>query len=253
MRNTQTADCATPRPQPSTVILPPITRAPQETMPNSQSANPTESDENSCPPARTRETTTFRTAVIPAPSPVIPAKAGIYQRPHVRDTQPAHRRHSRTRPRHSPAIHVIPAPSPVIPAKAGIHRRPHVPDMQTADCAAPRPQPSTVILPPIARAPQETMPNSPSAECDKMRQNATKCNENSCPPARAHARETTAFILSLGTDCPQAAWTCPTAVIPAPTHVIPAKAGIYCPRSAWTYRLESPSPSRHANRPNGTP
>ena len=37
----------------------------------------------------------------------------------------------------------------------------------------------------------------------------------------------------------------------APTHVIPAKAGIHRPQVDWTYRLESPSPSRHADKSNG--
>ncbi len=38
----------------------------------------------------------------------------------------------------------------------------------------------------------------------------------------------------------------------APTHVIPAKAGIHRPQADWTYRLESLSPSRHADKSNGT-
>ena len=37
----------------------------------------------------------------------------------------------------------------------------------------------------------------------------------------------------------------------APVYVIPAKAGIHRPQADWTYRLESPSPKRHANEGNG--
>lgn len=77
---------------------------------------------------------------------------------------------------------------------------------------------------PNRNAPQETATNSPSTEIDTMRQDATERNGNSCP----RAREATEFRFpSLGMDCTQVAAEC-------------------------TGRLDLPSPSHHANRPNGT-
>ena len=81
--------------------------------------------------------------------------------------------------------------------------------LPTASLRAPSRHPSSA---PNHCARQETMPNSRSAEFDTMQQDTTGRNENSCPRARAHAREATAFpFLSLGTDCAQGAadsWSC---------------------------------------------
>ena len=93
--------------------------------------------------------------------------------------------------------------------------------LPTASLRAPNLHPSSG---PNRGEPQETMPNSRSAKSDTTQQDAAGCNENSC----AHAREATAFrFLSLGTNCGQVA-------------------------ADLTYRLELPSPSRHANRSDRT-
>ena len=92
-----------------------------------------------------------------------------------------------------------------------------------ADC---RPRPTVSLhSAPNRSAPQEPMPNSRSAGFDRMRQSPTKHNENSCAPARARQRRS--VPPSLGMDCAPGA-------------------------TGWAYRLELPSPSRHANKPNGT-
>ena len=57
-------------------------------------------------------------------------------------------------------------------------------------------------------APQEPTPNSPSAKFNRIRHNPTECHtmQRKLVPARAHAREATAFrFLALGMDCAQAA------------------------------------------------
>ena len=62
----------------------------------------------------------------------------------------------------------------------------------------------------------------------RNRHNATECSRVQRKLVRARAREATAFRFpSLGMDCAQGA-------------------------AGWAYRLELPSPSRHANKPNGT-
>ena len=52
-------------------------------------------------------------------------------------------------------------------------------------------QPPTISLagPPHDHTPGATTLLPPSTEIDTMRQGSTNHNENSCPPARAHARE----------------------------------------------------------------
>ena len=89
-----------------------------------------------------------------------------------------------------------------------------------------------------------------------MRQSSANYNENSCVPAREATAIPKRRRQHLANACPpeREATAFRTAVIPAPTHVIPAKAGIYRAQVAaeWTYRLELPSPSCHANRSNGT-
>lgn len=62
-------------------------------------------------------------------------------------------------------------------------------------------------LSPNRSAPQETMPNSPSAGSDRRRQNAAECNENSC--AHARGKEEAFRFPSLVMDCAHAAgdWT----------------------------------------------
>ena len=87
-------------------------------------------------------------------------------------------------------------------------------NMQTPNRVTPRPQPSLVILRPIAAHPKtrrQTHRQQNSTECDIIRQNATECNENSC----AHAREATAFRSFLS------AWVAPRRIGHA-AYVIPA-------------------------------
>ena len=103
---------------------------------------------------------------------------------------------------------------------------------------------------------------------NKMQQNVTKTRAR----PRARTREATASVSSPHHrhSCTQPRHHHPPSgclpsstpvipahnhVIPAHNHVIPAKAGIHRPQTAAdsTYRLELPSPIRHANRPNGTP
>ena len=83
---------------------------------------------------------------------------------------------------------------------------------------------------PNRRAPQQPMPNSPSAKCDTIRQNATKRYENSCPPACAHAREATTFR---------------TAVIPTHNHVI-AHHSHTQPHHSRSYPRHSRTQPRHS-------
>ena len=94
-----------------------------------------------------------------------------------------------------------------------------------ANCQPSRSAPQTVTRhsTPNRRAPQETMPNSPSAECDKMRRNATECDkmQQKLVPARGRtrARQRRSVLPSF----PRRLCAC---VIPTPTHVISAS----CPR-----------------------
>ena len=77
-------------------------------------------------------------------------------------------------------------------------------DMQTAGRVAPRPEPSPVILPPIAARPKircQTCRQEDPTKSDRKRQNPTRCYENSC----AHAREATVFRFYTPRSQPQCA------------------------------------------------
>ena len=65
-------------------------------------------------------------------------------------------------------------------------------DIRTADRVTQRPQPSTVIPLPIAARPKRRS----QTHGRQIRQNPTKIDRNSCPPARARAHEATASVSS---------------------------------------------------------
>ena len=122
-------------------------------------------------------------------------------------------------------------------------------------------QPPTIspASPPHDHTPGATTPLPPSTKFDTSRQNSTKIDRNSCPPACAHTREATTSVSSphhrhsriLPTSFPHS-----TTVIPAPTHVIPAKAGIHPPaprrigHTAWNRRPPAVTPTNRT-KPRG--
>ena len=59
---------------------------------------------------------------------------------------------------------------------------------ETSELPSTSPRAPNRHLSPNRSAPQETMPNSPSAGSDRIRQNAAECNENSCAHARGKKR-----------------------------------------------------------------
>ena len=107
----------------------------------------------------------------------------------------------------------------------------NVRNIRTAGRAAPRPKPSPVILLPIAARPKsrcQTRGQQDSTQFDTIQQNPTKSDENSCVRTRARAR---------GNGVP----------FPFSRHGLPPR------RSGFDASLGAAAPSRHANRPNGTP
>ena len=74
-----------------------------------------------------------------------------------------------------------------------MRRQTDVRNVQTANRVSPRPKPSSLILLPIASHPNrrcQTCAQQNATKHDRMQQNATKCNENSCPPARTREATT---------------------------------------------------------------
>ncbi len=94
--------------------------------------------------------------------------------------------------------------------------------LPTAPLRAPKRQP------PIRTQSQRVARDGDKLTVYRNRHNATGYNRAQRKLVPARAREATAFRFpSLGTDCVRGA-------------------------AGWTYRLDLPPPSRHANRPNGT-
>ena len=190
MRNMQSADRVAPRPEPSPVILPPIAARPK----------------SRCQTRGQQDSTQFDT---------------IQQNPTKSDENSCVRTRARARG------NGVPFPfCETIPR--GDSR--NVRDIQSADRVAPRPEPSPVILPPIAARPKsrcQTRGQQDSTQFDTIQQNPTKSDENSCVRTCARAR---------GNG------------VPFPFF----RRGLPPGRSGFDASLGAAAPSRHANRPNGT-
>ena len=168
----------------------------------------------------------------------------------MRNTQPAPRRHSHIHRR--PFLH--PSTSFPHPSTSFPRRRESIDGhicqtckLPTAPLRAPNPPPSSYPQSPAhPKRRHQTHRQQNAAKCDRMRQNATKTRAR--PPAPPRARQRRSSFLS-AQIAPRRLGHAPLPSFPHPPTSFPRRRE----STAWTYRLESPSPSRHTNRPNGTP
>ena len=126
--------------------------------------------------------------------------------------------------------------------------------------------------PPYDHTPEETALLPQSTEFDKTRQNSTKFNRNSCPPARAHARARGNSVCIIASPIsfplpPTSApwphsqrWPLPPLSFPRyschsrshPRHSREGGNLSHQVASNWTHRLELPSHKPHADKSNET-